>query len=115
MQQVDSVSFARVPASREVLALSFGADDKDGLPYTPMPRNKPPNMPDRIAPNINKMIIAGMAAIAHLTIKITIEKNGICISVTTTCDCSGKLIFAPVCCSVTIRIPTNYAGDVNTE
>lgn len=45
-----------------------------------IPPNKPPTMADKIAKMMNNIIIAGMEAITHFTIKITMEENGIWIS-----------------------------------
>src|SRR2546428_7285396 len=46
--------------------------------------NTPPSTIDAAAARTNRMIIAGMAAIAHLTSRITMDTNGILTSTTTT-------------------------------
>src|SRR5713226_10586791 len=46
--------------------------------------NTPPSTIDAAAARTNRMIIAGMAAIAHLTSSITMDTNGILTSTTTT-------------------------------
>ena len=54
------------------------------------------------------MMIAGIDAIAHLTINHTIEKNGILISVTSTFETSESIVYSLLFqqgnCSSQIRI-----------
>ncbi|MBC2734158.1 MAG: hypothetical protein HF981_07360 [Desulfobacteraceae bacterium] len=48
--------------------------------YLNIAPNKPPKIPVTMDPMMNKIIIAGIDAIAHLTISTTMEPNGILIS-----------------------------------
>ena len=47
-------------------------------------RRSPPSIPHVRTPNTIRINKAGIAAMAHFTMKMTIEKNGIRMSVTTT-------------------------------
>ncbi len=62
-------------------------------------RRSPPSIPHVKTPNTMRINKAGMAAMAHFTMKMTIEKNGIRMSVTTTACLlvSSAIITPPLC------------------
>jgi len=62
-------------------------------------RRRPPSIPHVRTPNRMRIHKAGIAAMAHFTMKMTIEKNGIRMSVTTTaCLFVSSAIIAPPLC-----------------
>ena len=62
-------------------------------------RRSPPSIPQVRTPNMMRIHKAGIAAMAHFTMKMTIEKNGIRMSVTTTaCLFVSSAIIAPPLC-----------------
>ena len=63
-------------------------------------RRSPPSIPHVRIPNTMRIHKAGIAAMAHFTMKMTIEKNGIRMSVTTTACLfvSSAIIAPPLCC-----------------
>ena len=77
----------------------------DHTQWLPVPPKKLPNIENRTEPRTARMTIAGIEAIAHLTMKTTMDKNGILISTTVTRVSLPLICFLLIyrsCCMVLI-------------
>jgi hypothetical protein len=80
-------------------------------------KTKPLKTAENAVPIIAKIMNAGIEAITHLTINVTIDKNGILISTTTTFLVSGSYISIVLVCCKTLRIahPGGKHGLLNRD